>query len=126
MLFNLSRSVLRGAGGGTPLVNGAGQTGNTLAIDGLPNSITGVYLKGDMLGCSDMLFMVTVDANSNGSGQTTVTFEPPMWKVPADNAVITVVQPRGRFINTINQVKWLATDVRISQHSLEVAETLST
>ena len=118
-----------GALGGTPLVNGASQNDtyaaakntntSSLATDGWSNSVTGVLKAGDVFtiagvfavnpvpgeGSKDALpylqqFTVTADADSNGSGQATLTVAPaiissgPFQTVsaaPADNAAITVL-----------------------------------
>lgn len=79
-----------GAWSGTPLVNGAGQTGNSLIIDGCTNSITGWGKAGDYFNVASSLHRLTADCNTNGSGQTTLVFEPPAYVAPADNAAITV------------------------------------
>lgn len=116
-----------GALGGTPLVNGANQfllsaavttallsaNAQTLNIDGASNSITGWAKAGDIFTIANvyavnpktkqstgrlMEFVVTADANSNGSGQVALTVSPQMITTgpyqninagPADNAAIT-------------------------------------
>lgn len=77
-----------GAWSGTPLVNGASQTGNSLIIDGCTNSITSWGKAGDYFNVNSKLYRLTADCNTNGSGQTTLVFEPPIYTAPADNAVI--------------------------------------
>jgi len=85
-----------GAGGGTPLVNGASQSGYTIAFDGFPNSTT-VMRAGDVfrIGGTNILRMAQADVVSNGSGQASVTFIPPIpvGASPADNAAMTYVAP---------------------------------
>lgn len=78
-----------GAWSGTPLVKGAGQTGNTLLIDGCNTSVTGWAKAGDYFNVASKLYRVTADANSNVSGEVTLSFEPPIYVAPADNAAIT-------------------------------------
>ena len=78
-----------GAWSGTPLVNGASQTGNSLIIDGATISITGWGKAGDYFNVNSKLYRLTADCNTNGSGQTTLVFEPPIYTAPADNAAIT-------------------------------------
>ncbi len=78
-----------GAWSGTPLVNGAGQTGNTLLIDGASLSVTGWGKAGDYFNVNSKLYRLTADCNSNGSGEVTLEFEPPIYVAPADNAAIT-------------------------------------
>ncbi len=82
----------RGAGGGTPLVNGGGQTGSSLITDGWPANTT-VLKAGDYFAVNGELKRVTSDATTNGSGQVTISFKPALRNSPADNAAITVERP---------------------------------
>ena len=84
--------VPRGPAKGTPLVNGAGQTGSTLAIDGCPAST--LFLRaGDYFAVNGEYKRLTQDATANGSGQVTLQFKPALRNSPADNAVVTVSSP---------------------------------
>ena len=76
----------------TPLVAGASQTGNTLDIDGCTISITGWMKAGDIfsLAGSTKVYMLVEDANTDGAGATTLTFEPPIITAPADTEALTV------------------------------------
>ena len=85
----------RGAYGGTPLVNGASQTGSTLNIDGCSNNITHWIRRGDYFSVTvngeQELHMCTADDDSNGSGQIAgLAFEPRLRASPLNNAVIRV------------------------------------
>lgn len=108
-----------GAQGGTPTVNGAGQTGSSLITQAWSNSITGVLKKGDVFtigtGSTGVFavnpqnyrsttqlqqFVVTADCNSSGGGAVTIPIYPPIVTSgayqtvtvsPATSAVITVV-----------------------------------
>lgn len=114
-----------GARGGTPLVNGASQTSayadvkttmtQSLITDGWSNSVTGVVKEGDVFTIDGVYavnpvtkatlpflkqFVVRADANSNGSGQATITIYPAIITsgafqnvsaAPADNAAITML-----------------------------------
>jgi hypothetical protein len=91
----------QGAGGGTPLVAGAGQTGLTLATDGWPNSTT-VLVAGDRIDVSGQMLVVAETATSNGSGQATLTLAHPIRTAPADNAPIEIDAPTARYI-LVNQ-----------------------
>jgi len=82
----------RGSGGGVPLVNGASQTGTSLITDGWPLSQTGILLKGDYFSVNGELKQITVNANSDGGGNSTITFDPPLRDSPADDALITTDQ----------------------------------
>lgn len=82
-----------GAGGGTPLVNGASQTGSSLVTDGWSASITGIVKAGDVIRIAglNVLYRVRNDENSDGGGNVTLDITPPIpsGSSPADNAAIT-------------------------------------
>lgn len=100
--------------GGTPLVNGAGQTGSNLVTDGWTASAALRLRKGDVIQIAGVYavnpwtrqstgklrnFVVTADVSSDASGNATIPLSPaivtsgPYQNVtaaPADNAAITV------------------------------------
>ena len=76
----------------TPLVNGAGQTGRTLATDGWPVSTT-VLVAGQYVTINNQLLQLTENVTSNGSGVATLTFEPPIRTPSSDNAAIEYKNP---------------------------------
>ena len=86
---------------GTPLVNGASQTGNSLVIDGATASQTGYLKKGDYIqigsGLTQRLHMVVEDANTDGSGNATLSIDPALRTSPDNNAAITVANAKGVF-----------------------------
>lgn len=100
----------RGVGGGTPLVKGASQTGNDLDIDGCTANVTGWGKAGDYFTCNDQHHQLTQDANTNGSGETTLYFEPYMRESPADNAPVTIDLPKAKMILTDDQALSWPTD----------------
>jgi len=80
-----------GALGGTPLVNGASQSGSTLVIDGASLSVSGWAKKGDVFTIAGVYsvnpqtyqstgrlhqFVVTADADSDGAGNVTLSISP--------------------------------------------------
>ncbi len=95
-----------GAGGGTPVVNGADQTGLTLATSGWPNSTT-VLKAGDRIGISDQMIPLTTDATSNGSGQVTLALAHPIRTAPSNGASVEIDAPTARYILT-NKVSFAA------------------
>lgn len=105
-LHNMARQRPRGVATGTPLVNGASQTGVTLATDGWTPSQTGILKAGDFFGVNGELKMCVADCDSNGSGQATITFEPPLRASPADNAAITTTRPTATFKLDDDTSKW--------------------
>lgn len=78
----------------TPRVNGAGQTGRTLATDGWPNSTT-VLPEGALVSIAgtNQIVLLTSAVTSNGSGQATLNFTPALRASPADNALIESKNP---------------------------------
>lgn len=100
-------ATARGVATGTPLVNGASQTGGSLVIDGATNSTTGWLKAGDyiQLGSngSSTLHKVLADANSDGSGNVTLDIWPHIRVSPADNATVTVSNAKGLFRLSSNE-----------------------
>lgn len=90
-----------GVATGTPLVNnGAGYSAGatSIATDGWTISITGILKQGDMISFASHAtrYFVTADANSNGSGQATITISPALTASVPDNNAITVQSSPGR------------------------------
>lgn len=110
LLGDPSCQTPRGSVGGTPLVNGADQTGQTLVIDGAAISQTGWIRAGDyiQLGAagSATLHKVLIDADSDGAGNVTLDIWPGVRTAPADNAPVTVSAAAGRFRLASNQTEW--------------------
>lgn len=83
-----------GAGGGTPLVAGASQTGTSIDVDGFPTSTTDVVRAGDVVRFAglDGVYRITADASSDGAGAATLSIIPtiPAGGSPADNAALTL------------------------------------
>lgn len=99
----------------TPLTNGASQVGSSIITDGWANSQTGLLKKGDIFTIAGVYsanpqsyastgrlqqFVVTADATSDGSGNSTISISPSIITsgqlqtvsaAPADNATITVL-----------------------------------
>lgn len=96
----------RGNFGGTPLVEGASQTGTTLGIDGCSLSVTDWMREGDWFGVNDQLLLATADADSDGTGDATLTFIPRLRSAPADNDPITTTAATGVFMLANSGVKW--------------------
>ena len=84
--------IAQSASASTPLVNGASQTGRTLATDGWPVSTT-VLVAGQFVTINNQLLQLTENVTSNGSGVATLTFEPPIRTSPSDNAAIEYKNP---------------------------------
>lgn len=105
-----SRSTPRGVGGGTPVVNGGSQQGDTLEIDGCPLNTLQWLKKGDWFqlgsGSSARLHKLVEDADTDGSGNATLTFVPDLRESPSDGAAITITNARGLFRVTTDDTSW--------------------
>lgn len=101
LIGDYTRALPKGSITGNPLVKGGSQTGNSLIIDGLTHSINGILKAGDWIqlgtGGASRLHMVVEDANSNSSGEATLTIEPELRSSPADNAAVTYQNCMGVF-----------------------------
>ena len=117
-----------GTASGTPLVKGADQTGNSLITDGWTASVTGIMKAGDYLqigsGIEQRLHMVVADANSDGSGDATLSIEPALRVSPADNAALTVSSAKGVFRLASNETEWSANAVSTYGLTFAVKEYL--
>ena len=95
---------------GTPVVNGASQTGNELAIDGLPTSVTGYLKAGDYIqldaGADSELYKVLDDVNTNASGEATLTIWPDLRSSPTDGSSVTVSNAQGIFRLSTPTTEW--------------------
>lgn len=78
----------RGTGGGTTSINGAGQTGSSLIIDGATPSVTNWLRAGDYVAFFNELHMVTADANSDVGGNVTLSIAPPIRNATIDNSLV--------------------------------------
>lgn len=100
----------RGSRGGTPLVNGASQTGASIDVDGLPVSTSNWLRRGDLFSIAYVaanpdyrpLFMVTANVDTNGSGEATIPMRPALRFSPEDNEQILLSDSNvaGHFIMT--------------------------
>lgn len=118
----------RGAGGGTPLVAGASQTGNTLNVDGFP-ALTAVYKKYDFFslgsGTSMRLYMLTEDATTDSSGAVTLTFEPRLRVSPANNDPLTFAGAKGCMRLAENPIEWDADESHIYNMAIPFKEAIT-
>ena len=113
---------------GTPVVNGASQTGNELNIDGLPASATGYLKAGDyiQLGSASTarLYKVLEDVDSNGSGEATLNLWPDLRSSPADGATVVVSSAKGVFRLTNNEAVWTINNAGFYSISFAAVEAL--
>lgn len=114
---------------GTPVVNGASQTGSSLNIDGLPTNETGYLLPGDYIqlgsGSSTTLHMVLQQVDSNGSGEATLELWPDIRFSPSDNATVTVSDTKGHFRLKNNVSSWTINSISSYGIQFEAMEVIS-
>ncbi len=97
LLAPIHSETQRGAATGTPVVSGGGQTGRSLLATGWTPGAAQILRLGDYFSVPTAsgpeLKIITEDIASNGSGQATLKFEPPLRSAPAGGAAITVQNP---------------------------------
>jgi len=81
-----------GIGTGTPLVDGASQTGKSLDTKGWTPSQTGILKAGDYFTVNGELKIMTADVDSDVSGDATLVFIPALRASPANEAALTVIK----------------------------------
>jgi hypothetical protein len=100
----------RGIGTGTPLVKGAGQTGNELVTDGWTTDTNNILMAGDWIqlgsGATSRLYKVLDNVNSDSTGTATLTLFPSLRSSPADNAVIVTSNPVGQWRLSTNDIDY--------------------
>lgn len=95
----------QGTSTGTPLVNGASQTGNSIITDGWTAS-TAILKAGDFISVGGELKQVSSDVSSDGSGNATITFQPAIRNSPSDNSSIVVSNATCPMILLSNEVNF--------------------
>lgn len=85
-------TVPQGTWSGSPVVNGAGNVGQTVVIRGLAASQPAAAKAGDVIKFSGhtKVYMVTADAASDGSGSSTLTIIPALVAAVSDGEALTV------------------------------------
>lgn len=117
LLGDPAASNPRGVATGTPVVNGASQTGYELVTDGWTPDTTGILKAGDYIqlgtGSSSRLYKVLDDVDSDGSGNATLDLWPNLRSSPSDDAAIVVSDCKSVFRLSTN-----VTEINVDQTSL--------
>jgi hypothetical protein len=95
-------SPRRATGGGVPVINGAGQSGEVLSTSGWTPSVQ-VMRAGDWLSYVDSagrqrLHQVVADASANASGIAALTISPPIRRAGNNGAAVEITAPIGAFM----------------------------
>lgn len=103
---------------GTPLVNGADQTGGSLAINGAPASASGYLKAGDYIqlgtSTSATLHKVLNDVTTNASGEASMDIYPSIRTAPSNESpgnVVVVSNAKGVFRLATNETNWSINEV---------------
>lgn len=100
----------QGSAGGTPVVNGADQTGSTLNISGATPSQTNWLKAGDYIqlgsASSAKLHKVLLDVDTDGSGEATLDIWPDLRASPSNGATVITNDCKGVFRLTDNSRSW--------------------
>lgn len=95
---------------GTPIVNGADQTGGTLNIAGASRNKTGWLKAGDYIqigtGLNSRLHKVLTDTNTDNNGNCTVDLWPHIRTAPSNQASIITSSAKGLFRLVSNETSW--------------------
>lgn len=112
----------RGAGGGTLSINGASQSGTALVCDGATASVNNYLRAGDYISFNNELHMVVVDANSDASGNVTLSIAPPIRKTPADDTVVDYLAPVSGVFMLAGPASWDTQPGIISSFTIDAVE----
>ena len=112
----------RGAGGGTLRVNGGTQSGTSLVCDGATASVANYLRSGDYISFNNELHMVVADANSDGSGNITLSIAPPIRKTPADDTIVDYTVPVSGVFLLAGPASWQTTPSITSSFTIEAVE----
>ena len=100
----------RGSVPGTPLVNGATQTGSSLITDGWTASQTGILKAGDWIqlgsGSTARMYKILVDVDSDSSGDATLDIWPNLRTSPTDGATVVTSNCVSNFRLIDNSTPW--------------------
>jgi hypothetical protein len=114
----------RGTALGTPLINGASQTGSTIVTDGWTPSQGSLLLRGDWIQIGSYMYKIAQDASSDGSGNATLEVFPNLRSSPADNAAITTSSPTGLYRLSSNMMTWSVNDLMHYGISITIREAI--
>ena len=99
----------RGLAGGTPLVNGASQTGSSLITDGWDINVNALK-AGDYIGLgtglTSALHKILADGAADGSGNATFDIWPDLKTSPADDETIVIASAVGLWRIVENSVSY--------------------
>jgi hypothetical protein len=120
----LQRTAPNGVATGTPVVDGADQTGITLATRGWTSNITGIMKAGDYFRLGDYAYKAVQDADSDGNGDASLEIWPHIKGPPSDGATIYTTNVYGLFRLAANEVMFSANAAKIFGFSFSAIEAI--
>ena len=100
----------RGSASGSPVVDGANQSGLTLDTRGWTANATGVLLPGDYIqigtGSGARLYKAMTQVDADGSGHATIDIWPNLRDSPTDGQSLILNDTVGQFRLTSNRTPW--------------------
>lgn len=110
----------------TAAVNGAGQLGLTLALDGLQAGVTNLFagdiITVELFGVDRQAIVLAADLVANGSGQATASLSTPLRRAPADNAAVELSLPFA-VMRMRNPLRWKVAPTPIYESPFELEES---
>lgn len=109
---------------GSPVVNGAAQTGYTLNLRGFTASQTGVIKQGDILKSANVakVYRATADANSDAGGLVAVTLNCQLVTSPADGEAIVSSNVPFTVANTTDVIETALAAALIGSMGIDLIE----
>lgn len=115
-------TTARGVATGTPLVDGANQTGSTLNLTGFTASTTAILKAGDYIQIDNNLYKVLQEANSSTDGDTTVEVFPRVRTAHDDASVVTVSSTKGKWRMKPGSLSWSSDEAGFYNINFEATE----
>jgi hypothetical protein len=114
----------QGIATGTPVVSSGAQRGFSLVTSGWTSGVTGILLPGDWLQIGYRLYRNILAANSDGSGNATLSIWPSLRESPSSGDALIVNNTKGLFRLKTNARKWSETAARVYGLQFECREAL--
>jgi hypothetical protein len=117
-------SIPMGSGTGTPVVNGASQTGYQLATKGWTASAENVLLPGDWLQIGYRLYKCLDTVSADANGDATFNIWPQLRESPSDGDSIILNNPKGLFRLSSNKRQWSITETQWYGMMFQIREAI--
>jgi hypothetical protein len=114
----------QGNANGTPLVDGAGQTGYTLNLRGWANGAQFVLMPGDWIQIGYRLYRTIYCPYADDTGRLALSIWPQLRESPPDGAVVILNNTKGLWRLQQNQRKWSITAARVYGIQFDIREAI--